>query len=158
MAYSKRISPFQLIFFITLLLGANVSEAEPEEIPANSGLPTPEYSSTGKPLSDIETMELHQRRFINAANSVAKLFNKFDRKVHEVTLAAKAASSYPYNERIQYQLLSKTRQMERAQKSFNSKYLQLQSHMEHEFRNFIAASNNFMDKQDKIKNKDVDPS
>jgi len=152
MVYGKRISAFLLIFFITLLLGTKISEAGPERIPENSGLPTPEYSSSSKPLSDIETMELHQRRFINAANSVAKLFNKFDRKVHEVTLAAKAASSNPYNERIQYQLLNKTRQMERAQKSFNSKYLQLQSHMEHEFRSFIAASNNFMEQQDKIKN------
>jgi len=152
MTYGKKISPSHIIFFITLLLGTKISGAGPEEIPLNSGLPTPKYRDAGESLTDIETMELHQRRFINTANSVAKLFSRFDKKVHEVTLAAKAASSYPYNERIQYQLLNKTRQMERAQKSFNSKYLQLQSQMEHEFRNFIAASNTFMKQQDKIKN------
>lgn len=152
MTYGKRISPSHLIFFITLLLGARISGAGPEEISVNSGLPTPEYSSIGEPLTDIETMKLHQRRFIDAANNVAKLFSRFDQKVHEVTLAAKAATSYPYNERIQYQLLNKTRQMERAQKSFNSEYLQLQSQMEYEFRSFIAASNDFMEQRDKIKN------
>jgi len=148
MTYGKRISPSHLIFFITLLLGAKISGAAPEEISVNSGLPTPEYDSIVEPLTAIETMELHQRRFINAANNVAKLFNRFDQKVHEVTLAAKAAYSYPYNERVQLQLLNKTRQMEREQKSFNIKYLQLQSQMEHEFRSFIEASNNFMEQQD----------
>jgi hypothetical protein len=42
--------------------------------------------------------------------------------------------------------------MERAQKSFNSEYLQLQSQMEYELRSFIAASNDFMEQRDKIKN------
>jgi hypothetical protein len=152
MTHGKRISPSHLILFITLVLGARISGAGPEEISLNSGLPTPQYSSVGEPLTNIEAMELHQRRFIDAANNVAKLFSRFDRKVHEVTLAAKAASSFPYNERIQYQLLNKTRQIEREQKSLNSKYLQLQSQMEYEFRSFIAASNNFMEQQDKIKN------
>ena len=84
MAYGKRISPSHLILFITLLLGTRISGASPEEISVNSGLPTPEYSSIGEPLTDIETMELHQRRFIDAANNVAKLFSRFDQKVHEV--------------------------------------------------------------------------
>lgn len=152
MAYGKIISPFQLILIITLVLGANISKASPDEIFENSGLPTPLYSSMGESLTDIEIMELHQRRFIDAANNVAKLFSRFDQKVHAVALAAKAASSYPFNERIQLNLLNKTRQMERAQRSFNSKYLQLQSQMEYEFRSFIAASNNFMEQQEKIKN------
>lgn len=152
MTYGKRISPSQLIFFITLLLGTKISGAGPEEISVNSGLPTPEYSSIGEPLTKIATMELHQRHFINAANNVARLFNQFDQKVHEVTLAAKAASSYPYNERIQNRLLNKTRRMERAYKSYNIKYLQFKSQMEYEFRSFIAASNNFMEQQDRIKN------
>ena len=152
MTFGKRISSSDLILFITLLLGTRISGAGPEEISVNSGLPTPEYSSISKPLTDIETMKLHQRRFIDAANNVAKLFSRFDQKIHEVTLAAKAATSYPYNERIQYQLLNKTRQMERAQKSFNSEYLQLQSQMEYELRSFITASNDFMEQRDKIKN------
>jgi hypothetical protein len=148
MTYGKRISPSHVIFFVMLLLGTKISGAAPEEISVNSGLPTPEYNSISEPLTGIETMELHQRRFINAANNVAKLFNRFDQKVHEVTLAAKAASSYPYNERIQLQLLNKARQMERAQESFNIKYLQLQSQMEYESRNFIEASNSFMEQLD----------
>ena len=152
MAYGKIISLFQLILIITLVLGANISKANPDKISENSGLPTPLYSSMGEPLTEIEIMELHQRRFIDAANNVAKLFNSFDQKVHEVTLAAKAASSYPFNERIQLNLLNKTRQMERAQRSFNSRYLQLQSQMEYEFRSFIAASNDFMEQQQEIRN------
>ena len=149
MTHDKSVSPSLFVLIITLALGANLSIAGPEEISKNSGLPTPQYSSMGESLTEIEKMELHQRRFIDAANNVAKLFGQFDQKVHEVTIAAKAASSYPFNERIQLQLLNKTRQMERAQKSFNSKYLQLQSQMEYEFRSFIAASNNFMEQQEK---------
>ena len=151
MTYGKRISPSHLILFITLLLGTRISGAGPEEISVNSGLPTPEYSSIGEPLTDIETMELHQRRFIDAANNVAKLFSQFDQKVHGITLAAKAFSASPYNERIQSQLLYKARQMEQSQNIFNNQYSQLQATMEREFRSFIAASNHFMDKQNKIK-------
>ena len=106
----------------------------------------------GQPLTDIQRIELHQRRFIDAANSVAKLFSQFDQKVHEISRAAKAVSESPYNEWVQQQLLYKARQMENAQNSFDSRYLQLQSKMQYEFSNFIYASNDFMTQQDKIKN------
>lgn len=140
-----------MICFAVLILGSNISRANPEVISKESGLPTQLYSSIGQPLTDIKTMELHQRRFIDAANNVAKLFSQFDQKVHEITLAAKAFSASPYNERIQSQLLYKARQMEQSQNIFNNQYSQLQATMEREFRSFIAASNHFMDKQNKIK-------
>ena len=152
MAYSKKNSLIRLICFVVLALGISVSSANPEEISSESGLPTPLYRSMGQPLTDIETMELHQRRFIDAANSVAKLFSQFDQKVHDVAQAARAVSASPYNERAQDQLLYKARQMGNAQQSFDSRYLQLQAKMQYEFRSFIAASNVFMSQQDKIKN------
>lgn len=152
MENSKRISLIQLICFVVLSFGISLSSANPEEISSKSGLPTPLYRSMGQPLTDIERMELHQRRFIDAANDVAKLFSQFDQKVHEITRATKAVSESPYNERVLQQLLYKARQMENAQNSFDNKYLQLQSKMQYEFSNFIAASNDFMTQQDKIKN------
>jgi hypothetical protein len=152
MSYSKKNPLIRLICFVMLALGISVSSANPEEISSESGLPTPLYRSMGQPLTDIETMELHQRRFIDAANSVAKLFSQFDQKVHDVVQAARAVSASPYNERAQDQLLYKARQMGNAQQSFDSRYLQLQAKMQYEFRNFIATSNVFMSKQDKIKN------
>lgn len=152
MENSKRISLIQLICFVVLSFGISLSSANPEEISSKSGLPTPLYRSMGQPLTDIERMELHQRRFIDAANDVAKLFSQFDQKVHEITRAAKAVYESPYNERVLQQLLYKARQMENTQNSFDNKYLQLQSKMQYEFSNFIAASNDFMTQQDKIKN------
>lgn len=152
MENSKKHSLLQIICFVVLVFGISLSSANPEEISSESGLPTPLYRSMGEPLTDIERMELHQSRFIDAANSVAKLFNQFDQKVHEITQAAKAVSESPYNDWVLQQLLYKTRQMESAQNSFDNRYLQLQSKMQYEFSNFISASNDFMAQQDKIKN------
>ena len=115
MENSKRISLIQLICFVVLSFGISLSSANSEEISSKSGLPTPLYRSMEQPLTDIERMELHQRRFIDAANSVAKLFSQFDQKVHEITQAAKAVYESPYNDRVLQQLLYKARQMENAQ-------------------------------------------
>ncbi len=112
MAYSKKTPLIRLICFVMLALGISVSSANPEEISSESGLPTPLYRSMGQPLTGIEAIELHQRRFIDAANNVAKLFSQFDQKVHDVVQAARAVSASPYNERTQDQLLYKARQME----------------------------------------------
>ena len=152
MENSKKNSLLHLICFVILAFGISLSSANPGEISSESGLPTPLYRSMGQPLTDIQRIELHQRRFIDAANSVAKLFSQFDQKVHEISRAAKAVSESPYNEWVQQQLLYKARQMENAQNSFDSRYLQLQSKMQYEFSNFISASNDFMTQQDKIKN------
>jgi hypothetical protein len=151
MENSKKNSLIQLICFVVLAFGIRLSSANPEEISPESGLPTPLYRSMGQPLTDIERMELHQRRFIDAANGVAKLFSQFDQKIREITQAAKAVSESPYNERVQQQLLYKARQMENTQNSFDNKYLQLHAKMQYEFSNFVAASNDFMTHQDKIK-------
>jgi len=123
-----------------------------KEIPSKSGLPTPLYRSMGQPLTETETIELHQRRYIDAADNIAKLFSQLDQKVQEVTQAAKALSASPYNERILFQLLYKARRMENAQKSFYNKYSQLKTKMQYELRSFIDANNVFKTQQDKIKN------
>ena len=122
------------------------------EIPSKSGLPTPLYRSLGQPLTETETIELHQRRYIEAADNIAKLFSQLDQKVQEVTQAAKALSASPYDERILFQLLYKARRMENAQKSFHNKYSQLKAKMQYELRSFIDANNVFKTQQDKIKN------
>lgn len=152
MKYSKKIFWCQLICFVMLTCGISVSSADSEKISPESGMPTPQYRSMGQLITDIEKMELHQRRFIDAANSLAKLFSQFDQRIYEITQAAKDVYTYPYNERAQDQLLYKARQMEGSQKSFDSRYSQLQAKMQYEFSNFIAASNAFIAKQNEVKN------
>ena len=120
--------------------------------PPESGMPTPLYLSMGQPLTDIEKMELHQRRFIDAANSVAKLFSQFDQRIYEFTQAAKDVVAYPYNDRVQDQLLYKARQIESAQKAFDSRYSQLQAKMQYEFSNFIAVSDAVISQKSEVKN------
>ncbi len=122
------------------------------EIPSKSGLPTPLYRSMGQPLTETETIELHQRRYIEAADKIAKLFSQLDQKVQEVTQAAKALSASPDDERMLFPLLYKARRMENAQKSFHNKYSQLKAKMQYELRSFIDANNVFKTQQDKIKN------
>ena len=153
MKYSKKYLWCQLICFVILTCGISVSSADSERISPESGLPTPLYRSMGQPLTDIEKMELHQRRFIDAANSVAKLFSQFDQRIHEFTRTAKDIAAYPYNDRIQDQLLYKARQIENAQKAFGSRYSQLQAKMQYEFSNFIAVSDALIAQQSEKKTK-----
>lgn len=152
MKYRKKNLWRQLSYFVVLTCGISVASADSEKIPSESGLPTPLYQSMGQPLTGVEKMELHQRRFIDAANSLANLFSQFDKRIYEITRAAKDASAYPYNERVQDQLLYKARQMESAQKSFDSRYSQLQAKMQYEFSNFIAVSNALISQQNEIEN------
>ena len=152
MKYSIKNLWCQLICFLVLTCVISVSSADSEKISPESGLPTPLYRSMGQPLTDIEKMELHQRRFIDAANSVAELFSQFDQRIHEFTQTAKDVVAYPYNDRVQNQLLYKARQIESAQKAFDSRYSQLQAKMQYEFSNFIAVSDALITQQNEIKN------
>lgn len=152
MKYRKKNFWYHLIFFVLLTCGISVSKADSEKISPKSGMPTPLYRSMGQPLTDIEKMELHQRRFIDAANSVAELFSQFDQRIHEFTQTAKDVVAYPYNDRTQDQLLYKARQIKSAQKAFNSRYSQLQAKMQYEFNNFIAVSDALITQQNEMKN------
>jgi hypothetical protein len=103
----------------------------------------------GERLSDYETMELHLRRYGAAANSMAQLFKQLNRKIQEVSLAAKTfeAKSNSHNRRL---LEEKLRQLENMRASFSSQHNQLQSQMQNEYRSYAALSSSLKAKYDTL--------
>lgn len=109
----------------------------------------------GQPLTEFEKMELHQRRYSAAANNMATLFKLLNQKIQEVTLAAKTfeAKDSSYNRR---QLETKLQQLENARVTYSGQYLQLQSQMQNEYRNYAAISDDLKARYDgaAVKNRD----
>jgi hypothetical protein len=101
----------------------------------------------GPPLTEFEKMQLHHRRYSAAANSMASLFKLLNQKIQEVTLAAKTfeAKDNSHNRR---QLETKLQQLENARATYSGQYLQLQSQMQNEYRNYVAISNDLKARYD----------
>lgn len=92
---------------------------------------------SGEPLTELERMELHYRRYTAAANGIAQLFKQLNQKIDDVSVAAKAAEvkNSSHNRRV---LEDKLRQLESARTSYNLQYAQLQGQMQNEYRSYAA--------------------
>ncbi|MEO7464459.1 MAG: hypothetical protein ABIV42_03180 [Nitrosospira sp.] len=139
-----------VIALVPLISGACFSSAyaEPGEKDVGaSGVSEPSSHAIGGSLTDFETMELHYRRYSNAANNMAQLVKQLNQKIQDVSLAAKTveAKSNSQNKRI---LEDKLRQLENARASSSHQYAQLQSQMQNEYRNYAAISSNLKAKYD----------
>jgi hypothetical protein len=150
MAYHCRISSGRKTGAITLAIlgisayalylpaaGAAPAEQMP---PAEHGrtaenMPMPAASS--EPLTELERMELHYRRYTAAASGIAQLFKQLNQKIDDVSVAAKAAEvkNSSHNRRV---LEDKLRQLESARTSYNLQYAQLQGQMQNEYRSYAA--------------------
>ncbi|MBA2660159.1 MAG: hypothetical protein H0U72_11710 [Nitrosospira sp.] len=138
-----------VIALVPLISGACLSSAfaEPAKDVGASGVSEPSSHPIGGSLTDFETMELHYRRYSNAANNMAQLVKQLNQKIQDVSLAAKTveAKSNSQNKRI---LEDKLRQLENARTSSSHQYAQLQSQMQNEYRNYAAISSNLKAKYD----------
>jgi hypothetical protein len=137
-----------LMMLVPLLSGACLASAfAADDVPPPSDEPELSSRSIGKPMSDYETMELHYRRYINAANSMAQLVKQLNQKIQEVSVAAKTveAKSNSHNKRL---LEDKLRQLESARTSSSHQYALLQSQMQNEYRNYAAMSSNLKARYD----------
>jgi hypothetical protein len=150
MAYHCRISSGRKAGAITLaILGISmyglylpVAKAAPAEQmpPAEHGRTAENMSmppGAGEPLTELERMELHYRRYIAAANGIAQLFKQLNQKIDDVSVAAKAAEikNSSHNKRV---LEDKLRQLESARTAYNMQYAQLQGQMQNEYRSYAA--------------------
>ena len=139
-----------VIALVPLISGACLSSAFAELAEKDvgaSGVSEPSSRPIGGSLTDFETMELHYRRYSNAANNMAQLVKQLNQKIQDVSLAAKTveAKSNSQNKRI---LEDKLRQLENARTSSSHQYAQLQSQMQNEYRNYAAISSNLKAKYD----------
>lgn len=139
-----------VIALVPLISGACLSSAFAELAEKDvgaSGVSEPTSRPIGGSLTDFETMELHYRRYSNAANNMAQLVKQLNQKIQDVSLAAKTveAKSNSQNKRI---LEDKLRQLENARTSSSHQYAQLQSQMQNEYRNYAAISSNLKAKYD----------
>ena len=139
-----------VIALVPLISGACLSSAFAEE--AEQGAAARDVSELssrpiGEPLTDFETMELHYRRYSNAANNMAQLVKQLNQKIQDVSLAAKtvATKNSSHNKRL---LEDKLRQLESARTSSSNQYALLQTQMQNEYRNYTAISNNLKARYD----------
>ncbi|MEO6561871.1 MAG: hypothetical protein ABIN99_02330 [Nitrosospira sp.] len=139
-----------LMTLVPLISGACLSSAfaeQTEQGPASSNVSELSSRPIGEPLTDFETMELHYRRYSNAANNMAQLVKQLNQKIQDVSLAAKtvAAKNSSHNKRL---LEDKLRQLESARTSSSNQYALLQTQMQNEYRNYTAISNNLKARYD----------
>jgi hypothetical protein len=135
----------------TLIPGVSSAAAQPvernrQDRPATN---TTESASRprGQPLTEFEKMELHHRRYSAAANNMAHLFKLLNQKIQEVSLAAKTVEAKD-NSHNRRQLEIRLQQLESARVAYSVQYLQLQSQMQNEYRNYAAISNGLKAKYD----------
>lgn len=99
------------------------------------------------PLTEFQKMQLHHRRYSAAANNMAHLFKLLNQKIQEVSLAAKTVETKD-NSHNKRQLEIRLQQLESARVAYSVQYLQLQSQMQNEYRNYAAISNDLKAKYD----------
>lgn len=155
MAYRSRISSIRKTGAMTLAIlamlayglylpSAGAASAE-QPSPAGQDRATENTPMPGgtasEPLTELEKMELHYRRYTAAANSVAQLFKQLNQKIEDVSLAAKAweVKNSSHNRRV---LEDKLRQLESARTTYNLQYAQLQGQMQNEYRSYAAIIHN----------------
>jgi hypothetical protein len=114
------------------------SGVEHGQAAGNTPIPAPS-PSVSEPLTELERMELHYRRYSAAATSVAQLFKQLSQKIEDVTVAAKAVEvkSSAHNKRV---LEDKLRQLESARATYNLQYAQLHGQMQNENRSYAAIA------------------
>ena len=139
-----------LMALVPLIFSAGLSSAFAEQAEQGATASNvPELSSRpiGEPLTDFETMELHYRRYSNAANNMAQLVKQLNQKIQDVSLAAKTAATKnsSHNKRL---LEDKLSQLESARTSSSNQYALLQTQMQNEYRSYTAISNNLKARYD----------
>lgn len=135
----------------TLIPGVSSAAAQPAER-NRQDRPAPNTTESasrprGQPLTEFEKMQLHHRRYSAAANNMAHLFKLLNQKIQEVSLAAKTVEAKD-NSHNRRQLEIRLQQLENARVAYSVQYLQLQSQMQNEYRNYAAISNDLKAKHD----------
>lgn len=155
MAYRSRISSIRKTSTMTLAIlvisayglclpGAGAAAAEQSSPPgqgrAAENMPMP-GGPGDEPLTELEKMELHYRRYTAAANGMAQLFKQLNQKIDDVSLAAKAweVKNSSHNRRV---LEDKLRQLESARATYNVQHAQLQGQMQNEYRSYASIIHN----------------
>ncbi|HTQ48277.1 MAG TPA: hypothetical protein VMI75_36225 [Polyangiaceae bacterium] len=91
------------------------------------------------------------QRLAGEAQQLSTLYAGLDAKATALRQAA-ASCAKGCSDRAQTQLLAATSDMQQAQMSFNLQYLQLQSQMQNENRQYAAVSSILKAKHDSVKN------
>ena len=148
MAHHSRIPSARQISAIALAIlaalcfqGASAAPAEQPGKAEHGRADNIPVRSADEPLTELEKMELHYRRYSAAANGMAQLFKQLNQKIEDVSLAAKAAEAKnsSHNRRV---LEDKLRQLESARTSYSLQHAQLQGQMQNENRSYAAIVNN----------------
>ena len=149
--FARRAVLFALVFS-TSISGVSSAAAQQAERNRQDKPTTDKAESVSRslepPLTEFQKMRLHHRRYSAAANNIAHLFKLLNQKIQEVSLAAKTVEAKD-NSHNRRQLEIRLQQLENARVAYNVQYLQLQSQMQNEYRNYAAISNDLKAKYDR---------
>jgi len=101
---------------------------------------------------DLVALDRSHQAMQAAAEKLAALYSSLARKAEEVAKAGAAVKAGKPDPGALSALLEATRQMQEMQMSFNLQYLQLQSQMQNESRQYSTVSNIMKTKHDTMKN------
>lgn len=102
--------------------------------------------------SDLAQLNASHQNYREAAEKLAALSADLSKKAEAVAAAARAVKPVQPDPNALNQLLTATTQMQETQMSFNLQYLQLQSAMQNENRQYSMVSNIMKTKHDTVKN------
>ena len=148
--FARRAVLFVLVFITSI---SSVSSAAAQQAERNrqdksiTDTAEPVSRPLEQPLTEFQKMQLHHRRYSAAANNMAHLFKLLNQKIQEVSLAAKTVEAKD-NSHNRRQLEIRLQQLESARVAYSVQYLQLQSQMQNEYRNYAAISNDLKAKYD----------
>ncbi len=130
---------------VILVLAAFALSPEARASDQKSGAQANAMRALNESASNLEQLDKIHANTVELYNKLSALYSALDKKVTELEkLAAQGGN--------QQQLIQATRQMQETQMSFNLQYLQLQSQMQNENRQYTAVSNIMKTKHDTVKN------
>lgn len=102
--------------------------------------------------ADLSSLKQRHENYREAAEKLGGLYSSLSKKAEEVSKAARAVNSNRPDPGAVGQLLAATQQMQEMPMSFNLQYLQLQSSMQNENRQYTMVNNILKTKHDTVKN------
>ena len=131
-----------LIFF----LGTGAVSQQPRQAAAPSSTRADALRTLDESASQLAELEKIHAKMVQSNEDMSKIYFALSKKIAEVGKVAAQSG------RTQDQLVQAVKGLDEMQMSFNLQYLQLQSAMQDENREFTAVSNIMKTKHDTVKN------
>jgi len=149
MALNKKILPLMIVGLLAFVLTSGAQKRSLDPLPKTRA----DMVGVMTQLQDhLANLEKSHHSHGEAAGKLATLYSKLNDKAKEVGALADAAKGRPADSSASARMFAATKQMQDMQVNFNLQFLQLQSAMQNENRQFTMISNIMKTKHDTAKN------